>query len=108
MAEAGAAGVRRQMPLCPASRRSRAKGQTYRDFFLVAFLPFFVAFFAAFFFFAMRHLEKRKEHHAPTGVSTHSSSLTLTRVLTPGSSMVTPYSTSAHRMVFLWCVMMMN
>lgn len=59
-------------------------------FFLVAF--FFVPFAA--FFFAMAHLTKKEKetetNYATLGVSTRSSKRTLTRLLTPGSSMVTP------------------
>jgi hypothetical protein len=58
---------------------------------LVAF--FLVVFFLAFFFaFAIWHLIKRETEmdYAPAGVPTRSSSRTLTRRLTPGSSIVTP------------------
>lgn len=57
-------------------------------FFLVAFL---VAFFLAF-FFAMLHLSKKgtRKTHANVGACTRSSNRTLTRLLTPGSSIVMP------------------
>lgn len=84
-------------------------------FFLVAF--FFVAFFfvAFFAFLAIWHLtmretqndsaERRRNH---TLVNVASSNFTATRLLTPGSSIVIPYSTSDDCIVRLWCVITTN
>lgn len=60
-------------------------------FFLLTFLAFFVPFFFDAFFFAIMAPHKRKGNtHATFGVCTRSSKRTLTRLLTPGSSIVMP------------------